>query len=219
MKYVNKFLIILKSFIFSFYFTILSLFSSRVGVSSSSNYVVSLTTYRKRLPFVYLTIESLLRQKSKPKRIILVLSYEDCSPENLPFLLCRQKTRGLEVKFVSGNYKSYKKLSYAFEYGGLSHGMYVVTADDDVFYPDYWLEVFKKYSKTFPDRVLCFRGRVINFTSLIEVEDYGLWKLASVKDVRHNNLIPTGVSGVCYPYWALLLNSMRRHGSPMLFSS
>ncbi|WP_261882424.1 glycosyltransferase family A protein [Vibrio pelagius] len=199
---IHKIKVLAISFFKSILYTLYSLFSYKNGINKDSNFIVSLTTYNKRLPFVYLTIESILRQKFKPRSVILVLSNKDCSTERLPYLLTRLQKRGLEIKFVDDNYKSYKKLSYCFDYE-FNQGDFIVTADDDVFYPNYWLEKFQSKVLENSTIIYCYRGRIITFKNNDSLIDYNEWPIANTSNVSDNYLIPTGVSGVCYPYEAI----------------
>src|SRR5690606_22827294 len=70
--------------------------------------VVSLTSFPARINTVWLVIESLLRQKVKPDKLILWLSKDQFSSiDVLPKRLKSQILRGLEIRFVEGDLRSH----------------------------------------------------------------------------------------------------------------
>ena len=83
--------------------------------SKSQQLIVSLTTYPKRFNVVYLTIESLMNQTMKPDKIILWLKKEELSYGKIPQKILKLKSRGLDIRIVNENLRSYKKLVYAVE--------------------------------------------------------------------------------------------------------
>ena len=73
----------------------------------SSEIIVSLTTFGRRLWRVYLTIESIMQQSMKANRIVLWVN--ESYKEKLPQILYLQMQRGLEVRFCK-DIRSYTKL-------------------------------------------------------------------------------------------------------------
>lgn len=165
------------------------------------SFAVSLTSYGARVNFVFLTIESILQQKTKPTIVLLWLYKKDKPNFWASFFLNRQSRRGLKIIYLENDYRSYKKLSYVLNYK--IESQYYVTADDDVFYPVGWLSGFYTELSNNPNAVYCYRGRTIQFESNKTIVPYNKWKLASKKDIVGRNLLPTGVSGVCYPMKSL----------------
>ena len=108
--------------------------------------IVSLTSFPARINFVHLAINTLLRQTFKPDRIILWLAEEQFpnKESDLPETLLRLIDLGLEIKWCV-DIKSLKKLLPALrEYTN----DIIVTADDDLFYQENWLEeLYKAYLK------------------------------------------------------------------------
>ena len=179
---------------------LLSIFSRKKLPSeceSGNSLAVSLTSYGTRINFVFLTIESILQQKTKPTTILLWLCHKDKPNLWASFFLSKQVRRGLKIIYLEEDYRSYKKLSYIHKHN--IDSKYYVTADDDVFYPLNWLSGFDTALSNDPNAVYCYRGRIIEFENKDRVAPYNNWKLASKKDIIGNNLLPTGVSGICYP--------------------
>ncbi|UNH23494.1 hypothetical protein [Moellerella wisconsensis] len=165
--------------------------------SEKSNYIISLTSYYKRLNTLHLVIESLLQQSNPAKNIYLWLSSEDIKLNNgIPDKILSLKSRGLIIIIKNENIKSFKKLSYIREVTD-NKIKYIITADDDIFYPSYWANELIKTSNKYTC-ISCFRGH--NFIINNNKYDY-------MKAMKNNisfdspsfNLIPTGCSGIAYP--------------------
>lgn len=158
--------------------------------------VVSLTTFPARIDQVYLTINSLLRQTIRAEKVILWLA-ETQFPcrEQLPKRLLQLEEMGLEIRFCS-DIKSYKKIFYtAQEY----HDYQIVTADDDVLYPEMWLERLLETSRAYPDCVVCYRAHQMHVKGNV-IAPYKEWNGLAV-GIKGPSLllVPTGVGGVLYP--------------------
>lgn len=166
-----------------------------------SKYIISLTTYGERIKLLHLTLESLLRQSVQPHAIIVWLSTADFPDRTIPRKILLLKERGVQVRFVDENIKSYKKIIYTYlEYKDYKD-MYIVTADDDVYYPKDWLKGFTEHTKK-KKRVFCYRAKKIAVNTDGELLRYSSWVESNQNSNKIINL-PTGVSGVCYPMESL----------------
>ncbi|QYJ98960.1 hypothetical protein K0J45_06970 [Shewanella alkalitolerans] len=195
---MEKFRVLIKSIILTLFYSFKNFFSRNRIAYSNNGVVVSLTTYDQRINSVFLTIESLINQKRMPSHIVLWLCNEDII-NGLPSTLIRLKNRGLEIRIVESNIRSYKKLSYFCLHSNDFNFDFVVTVDDDVFYPSYWLDKLYLKASSNPKSICCYRGKSIKFNN-DSVDNYLNW--SSESDVCNSNpflLMPTGVSGVCYP--------------------
>ena len=181
-----------------------NLFKSEVGVNKyeerSKKIVVSLTTYPKRFKAVYLTLETLLSQEKKPDKIILYLSKEETSEYDVPRKISRLKRRGIEIRFVDGNLRSYKKLIYVLK----EHpNDLIITVDDDILYPSYFIEdIYNKYLQ-YEDCIVAYRCSVMVKKDEKSLMPYLTWKSAKNCSTPSYNLFFTGVGGVLYPPHAL----------------
>lgn len=156
--------------------------------------VVSLTTYGNRIYGVHLVIESIGRGQMRPSRVILWL--DDASLfDNLPIGIRRLQKRGLEVKFCD-NYGPHKKY-YPYLESLQEVSAPLVTADDDLLYPRYWLKRLVGAFQRFPDVVNCHRARVIKLNQH-GIARYESWKLAESTDASFCNF-SVGVGGALYP--------------------
>ncbi len=151
--------------------------------------VISLTSYPARFGTLALTLQGILRQSVRPDRVILWL--DDGDQAHLP-----QDVRllpGLEVRTCPA-WRSYKKIVPTL----LAHPeAFVVTADDDVYYPADWLEKLVGAANAGAP-VACHRAHRIALRADGQPAPYAEW--------RHNIDAPecspltflTGVSGVIY---------------------
>jgi len=169
--------------------------NSGVNKQETNFLIVSLTTFSKRIDIVYLTLESLLNQSLKPDIIILWLSEEDLIEGRIPKKIVRLKSRGLEIRVVKENIKSYKKLIYTIEE---FQDYNIITCDDDTIYPNDFLEGLWKTHKKFPKCIVAYRCHIMEKLSHQSFKPYQSWHNSDVKGPSFD-LFPTGVGGILYP--------------------
>lgn len=167
------------------------------SMDNQPNLIVSLTSFPPRMNNIIYTLYSLFDQSLKPNKIVLFLSEdefpnkeEDVPPEVLEF-----KKIGLTIKWCD-NLKSFKKLIPALkEYPD----DVIVTADDDIYYPNNWLEVLWREYEKFPNNIIANRSRRISFDENGDINSYNQWELSY--DSREGSFLNffTGAGGVLYP--------------------
>lgn len=137
----------------------------------NSPIVVSMTTFPKRIQYVWLTIETILCQSHKPNSIILWLSQEQFPRGllDLPQSLIRQIDRGLQIRFVEGDFRSHKKYYYSFQE---FTNKYIVTIDDDMFFPTYFLESMLECKRKHPNDVIASFGSRYMWNSENNIIEY-----------------------------------------------
>ncbi len=170
--------------------------SDIVGVDEKNiNIVVSLTTYGCRIYDVYLTINSLFTQTLQPCRIVLWLSKDEFSDQNIPIILKQMQSRGLTIRYTD-DIKSYKKLIPSlYEYSDVC----IVTVDDDMIYPNNLIEgLFHQYLKT-PEHIVFNLGQKITFDKKGKLQPYKLWIDKIDNSTASDLLMSIGVGGVLYP--------------------
>ena len=157
--------------------------------------IVSLTSFPARINTVHLTINTLLRQKVKPDRVILWLTEEQFPNGKLPDELIRLLDLGLEIKYCE-DLRSYKKLVPTLKE---FPDDIIVTVDDDMFYPTDWLEgLYDAYLKN-PENIYTRRGcRVQIVDGKISVLKPRSYNFDYNFPIDMNNLIMGG-SGTLYP--------------------
>lgn len=149
--------------------------------------VVSLTSYPARFADLHLVLRSLLTQSVAADRVILWLDQGD--QDRLP---PEVRALGVETR-ICPDWRSYKKIVPTL---ADAPDAYVVTADDDLYYPPDWLEGLVARAAA-GARVVCHRAhRVVLHEGLPAA--YGDW-LRNIAAPEAGPLIfPTGVGGVLY---------------------
>jgi len=178
----------------------------RSPVTQPGGPVVSLTTWGQRAKTVYLAIESIARGKTRPSRLILWID-EVHLFNNLPKTIRRLQSRGLEVMLCK-NYGPHKKY-YPYVESQNSFDLPLVTADDDILYPRYWLEYLVDANRDFPGAVNCYHAGRIKY-------DKGSGRICMSSRSCHSTdpsvcHIAIGLAGIIYPQPYLMV--LKRAGS------
>lgn len=159
--------------------------------------IVSLTSFPKRLPTLYLVIESLLRQSIKPDKIILYLTESQVSDiEKLPKKLLAQRKRGLEIRLCPDEIRSHTKYYYAFKEFPES---IVITVDDDLFYKSDLIETHLNNAKKYPNTIIANWVKEI----IPGKYKYTEWPDLTYTPILSKNLLILGVSSVLYPPYSV----------------
>ena len=174
-----------------------NLMSKYVGINPVKRdvpIIVSLTSYEARFKDLEISLYSLLNQSLKPDRIILWLSDELESLNDLPYEITKYIKNGLEIRFVK-DIGSYTKAIYAFkEYSEAI----IVTADDDIYYPKKWLERLYHSYIAHPKDIQVHRAHRVRLKDR-KILPYEKWeKHVQEESARFDNFL-TGVGGVLYP--------------------
>ncbi|WP_097003404.1 glycosyltransferase [Lacrimispora amygdalina] len=168
----------------------------KYGIDEKSDIIISLTSFPARINTVWITIQTLLNQTVKPKKLILWLAEEQFinKEKDLPHKLLKQKEYGLTIKFCD-DLRPHKKYFYAMQqYPKCA----IITVDDDIFYPETLVEELQKLSKKYPDTVCCTWAHEITFENG-EIAPYGQWSYGVNGYEPNMKLIPIGCGGVLYP--------------------
>lgn len=158
-----------------------------------SDVIVSLTSYPARINDIWITVESLFKQSYTPNKIILVLSKDEFPAKKLPDRITKLVSMGLEVLWVEGNIRSYKKLIPAAYHYPESK---IVTVDDDIFYQKDFLQKLVSASQQNPRGIIGNRGRLIKKQEVYA--PYLSWPLIKKKSEGKRVLL-TGMGGILYP--------------------
>jgi hypothetical protein len=164
---------------------------------------VSLTTYHKRFPYAHLAVESLLSQKCPYEYSVhLYLAKADIVKNGgfVPAAIESLTKKGLKIFVKDEDLFSYNKFVYALEENPEKT---IITADDDILYPDYLLLELIQSSQKFPGCIVCFRGHFLSFGKRGRLRSYNEIMERKIDDAKRLIpsfcLMPTGVSGVLYP--------------------
>ena len=159
----------------------------------SSSLIVSLTSFPPRFEKLELTIKGLLSQEVKADKIILWIANKDL--HLLPKAINQLSKRFdiFEVKTYQ-DIGSYKKLIPSLK---LYPSSYIVTADDDVYYPKRWLgRLLRNISNT--PAIIAHRTHELTFNKYNKVNSYANWN-DSCQSNASNHLMGTGIGGILYP--------------------
>ena len=179
---------------------------SKAPVIHPDGPVVSLTSYGKRIDTAYLAIESIACGSLLPSELILWLD-EEARYKSLPSTLARLRERGLTVRLCK-NYGPHKKY-YPYIDSQEEFVGPLVTADDDILYPNDWLRSLTDAFERDSNVVNGFRARVISVEG-DRLAPYMQWTLCSSTKPSWRHLL-NGASGVIYP--PRLLAALKRVGS------
>lgn len=152
------------------------------------------------------TLYSLLNQTLKPDKIILWLTSSQFpnKEDDLTDDILNFKKNGLSIKWCDEEIKSYTKLIPSLkEYSN----DIIITADDDIFYREDWLELLYKSYIENPEFIHCHRAHQVAIekqgTENIINTNYKKWKKKiKIAEPSLLNFI-TGVGGVLYPLHSL----------------
>ena len=183
--------------------------SSTPAVDPSSPAYVSLTTHGARLQTVHLTIESIIRGTARPGRLVLWLD-DETAWRDRPDALRRLEARGVEVK-LARNYGPHTKYYPALD--ELTSDQVLVTADDDMLYPQSWLKELVMAHHREPHLVHCHRAHLVTFKGSGDLEPYEHWDECWSRRSSIANFA-TGVSGVAYP--TIMVDLLRAGGTRFL---
>lgn len=154
------------------------------------NIIVSLTTFGKRINFVYLALESIAQQTLKPDKVILWLSEKYFSDEKLPITLRRLIDRGVTV-FYRKDIGPHTKLLYAVKEYSKD---IIITIDDDIIYPIDLIENLYNTHLEFPYSICCNVAAKMNIDKNIK-----FWGTKIYNEKKTSiTLLPFGVNGVLY---------------------
>ncbi|MBR0519139.1 hypothetical protein IJJ97_05050 [bacterium] len=174
--------------------------SSELGITKEERefeLIVSLTSYPARIYEVYYTIFSLLTQNLKPNKIILWLGDDKFSnrDRDLPKNLLEFTKYGLEIRYTK-DLRSFTKLVPALkEYPN----SLIVTADDDIFYSNNWLEKLYTCWTSNRDCIICHRIAKAEMTKDKKFIPFNDWKQPkSITEASLGNCL-LGYCGTLYP--------------------
>ena len=154
--------------------------------------IVSLTSYPVRIPTLWLTIESILRQTVKPDKIVLYLTESQIKDiEALPQSLLRLRGRGLEIRLCKEEIRSHTKYYQAFQ--DFPDDI-VITVDDDLFYRSDLIENHLKWHEQYPHAIIANWAKEI----LKSTPYYREWPDVEKVGISDHYLL-LGVGSVLYP--------------------
>lgn len=153
---------------------------------------VNVTSHPPRFRTLALTLRSLLAQSIRPDRYLLWIAKADLA--SLPADVIRLQTDGLEIRTCE-DFRSYNKIVPAL---ASDSGDFLVTADDDAYYPRHWLREIAGAYRAGRKEVLCARAHRIRLDERHMPLPYAKWEKNVAPGDASPLLFPTGVGGVLY---------------------
>lgn len=164
------------------------------GIDADSKIIVSLTSFPDRINTVWITVASLLNQTMKPYKVILWLAEEQFPEREIPKSLLRLRERGLEICFCE-DLKPHKKYFYTMQ---KYPEYYVITADDDIFYPENHIEQLWKGCVAHPGTIICQWSHLIGIDEQEGFQPYSSWTNNHLSVPLYRTLA-VGCNGILYP--------------------
>ena len=143
---------------------------------------------------IYLTLITLITQSVMPYKVVLWIYKKDY--KYLPRNILNLQNKVFLIKKLDKDTKSYKKLIPAI----LNFPKkFILTADDDVYYPYKWSEkIFDSYTSS-KKEIIGHRGHFITFNKYHKMKPYKEWKYNIKYEFSNKNIFLTGVGGILYP--------------------
>ena len=161
--------------------------------------VVSLTSYPPRFPTLHLTLRALLSQSVTPDRLVLWIAHGDIA--KLPPKVTALVPRGLEIRGCD-DLRSFTKLIPAL---AAFSDAYIVTADDDIYYPRHWLEALVAKALPGTSDIVAHTVRRPAYVDgrLAPIYAWDMNAVDPATQMASDDLFAVGVAGVLYPPAAL----------------
>lgn len=175
-------------------------------VDATSDVVVTMTTHRARVPSVYLALESIARGRVRPGRLLLWID-DPAILAATPRTWRRLERRGVEI--LSAERHGVHTKWHPYVRAVARHERPLVTADDDMIYPEGWLEGLMAAHADHPDEILCYRAHRIRFDGDV-MASYPTWSPCRDQLPTLANF-GTSVSGQLFP--PRLLDYVARAGT------
>lgn len=157
--------------------------------------ILSCTTTKDRLEFLYYTVKSVYRQTLKPDVFYINISQDshmqDSGIKEPPTWL---NNENIVVNFVE-NTGPYRKLLPVLSKS--SEEDIIVTIDDDVLYHRNWLKTIVETAMEHPAEIVCGRAKKINKNVLGLYQSYYNWRRVKTS-CSGFWLLPIGCAGVAY---------------------
>lgn len=172
-------------------------YKAGIGINQTKRekyYIVSLTSFPARINEIWISIETILRQSFKPDMIILWLAEDQFPDKKLPSSLTGLIKRGLTIRFCE-DIKSHKKYYFAMKEFPDS---FVITFDDDLYYPSNALLNIVELNKKFPGLIAANRAHKFTFKNGVLIP-YRQWIDNVTDSVPSHILVQTGGAGALFP--------------------
>lgn len=184
----------LNKLLVNLFYPVSQAYKTEKGTNNDSSIIISLTSFPARIGTIWITITSLFNQTVKPFKVILWLAEEQFPHHEVPANLEKLKKRGLEIRFCE-DLKPHKKYYYAMQEFPEHH---IVTVDDDIFYPENFIEQLWKGHEKYPDTVICHWSHKIAVDEQEAFLPYNDW-IDNGEESPSYSTLAVGCNGILYP--------------------
>jgi len=157
-------------------------------------FVISMTSFPKRMKYLWMVVDMLMRQETRPAIIYLCLYRGDFPDGKLPESLDPYLRRGLKVLWAEQDLKPHLKYFVSFKEEASGRHRTIITVDDDLFYPTWMVTRLAHLHEEFPNAVCA------DITRRIKGPRYSEWAFEMAPHVPDKDLLALGAGGVLYPY-------------------
>lgn len=163
---------------------------------STANVVLSMTSIPDRIELFLASLDWLTQQTVLPKATVIWLGIEHFAAARRRDLRRFRLPPGVEIRYCR-DVGPHTKLIYALREW---RDTPIVTADDDVLYPPFWLaELYEAYRRA-PGHIHCFRAHEMRLAADGRPIPYMEWGWGAPGLAGPSRLLfATGTSGVIYP--------------------
>jgi hypothetical protein len=154
--------------------------------------IISLTSYAHRFNTIEATLRCLLSQSVSPDVVILWISKDDRNV--LPQGVQNLRSSHFVIE-TTEDIRSYTKIIPCLQ---AAPKAFIVTADDDAYYPENWLETLVNRYNHHDNIVPCNRAHKIRVGEDGEMLSYADWEQETESQEASRYIFPTGVGGVLY---------------------
>jgi hypothetical protein len=155
--------------------------------------IVSFTSIPSRFHVIHFTVRSVLNGTHQPEKIVLWLN--DAHRGKLPESLEKMEGRRFEIRYASEDSPHLKLMRSLLAFPDKT----IVTCDDDLIYPDNWLQSLHQDHLKYPHDIIAHECRTIAYNENQTVLPYRYWYREGKKGVSYDALLPLGFGGVLYP--------------------
>jgi hypothetical protein len=170
----------------------------------SAPLLVSLTSYARRFATLHLTLRGLLLQDMRADAVILWVDAGDF--RHIPDAVLALRDLGLSIR-TTENLRSYKKLIPLL---AERPEAFIVTADDDLYYPANWLSDLVETARRHPGEVIGHRCHRIRRGADGQILSYEEWQKNIGGSLAGADIFATGAGGVLYPPGVLHADTTRK---------
>lgn len=110
-------------------------------LDENADFIVSISSYPKRIHLVPAVFESLARQKSLPRKFLLTLTEEEWPGRLIPESITKLEKLGVQIHWITGNTFAVKNISPVVE--SFSEDDILILDDDIIYGPDVVSELVK----------------------------------------------------------------------------